>query len=289
MQAKQTAGAQRQYLQGEPIPALETTSSPAQDEDRPNSGSYRPAAAMRSPSERAAEGPAPMDIVSPPARPTHNAALEHPLPADDSPSQPAPIPPADVISQPRSYSSSPYLQATSPPPLPSAEPPMPSEPYSESRAQSLTGGEGGLLTAAVPADHKKRTAPSVALRQALDGRMKRAKVGMPMIGKKKSIKAQGAASLISRWQAVKQDAGAASDDEYASDGIARAEATFKTRDREAEDWRLRQLQSGQAADNPNFQPLLGDWRDKVKAIKKEEKRRKLAVKAAAAMKGSTAD
>lgn len=119
-----------------------------------------------------------------------------------------------------------------------------------------------------------------------------------------------------------QDAGAASDDEYASDGIARAEATFKTRDREAEDWRLRQLQSGQAADNPNFQvqistqrpghhvligcvpvtrvnfkqypmscvqPLLGDWRDKVKAIKKEEKRRKLAVKAAAAMKGSTAD
>lgn len=52
---------------------------------------------------------------------------------------------------------------------------------------------------------------------------------------------------------VLQDAGAASDDEYDSDGIARAEATFKTRDREAEEWRLRQLQSGQAADNPNFQ------------------------------------
>lgn len=51
-----------------------------------------------------------------------------------------------------------------------------------------------------------------------------------------------------------QDAEAADDsDADDPDREGHAEAATKLRIREAEDWRLRQLQSGQAASNANFQ------------------------------------
>lgn len=73
------------------------------------------------------------------------------------------------------------------------------------------------------------------------------------IGKRK-FAGKGAASLISKWQAVQQemreDGGAIDSDD--SDGVARAAAAERRRAREAEDWRLAQLRAGVSTENANF-------------------------------------
>uniref|UniRef100_A0A5B6YQ61 Putative WW domain-containing protein isoform 1 n=1 Tax=Davidia involucrata TaxID=16924 RepID=A0A5B6YQ61_DAVIN len=38
----------------------------------------------------------------------------------------------------------------------------------------------------------------------------------------------------------------------------------KKRQREIEEWHAQQIASGEAKDNANFQPLCGDWRERVK-------------------------
>lgn len=80
-------------------------------------------------------------------------------------------------------------------------------------------------------------------------------------------------SLISKWQSVQQDLKAAEAHAAAAEAdAADPEMAVKRRAIEAEEWRLQYLRSGQAADNPNFQPVAGDWRDKVKATEKAEQR-----------------
>ncbi|GMI63816.1 Formin binding protein 4 [Hibiscus trionum] len=67
-------------------------------------------------------------------------------------------------------------------------------------------------------------------------------------------------SLVDKWKAAKEEL-----QENAEDEPQNAyEILEKKRQREIEEWHAQQLASGEAKDNANFQPLGGDWREKVK-------------------------
>ncbi|XP_010465144.1 PREDICTED: formin-binding protein 4-like isoform X2 [Camelina sativa] len=68
-------------------------------------------------------------------------------------------------------------------------------------------------------------------------------------------------SLVDKWKAAKEELNDSEeeDDDY---GIL-----DRKRQREIEEWKSRQIASGEAKDNANFQPIVGDWREKVKRKK----------------------
>ncbi|KAE8723564.1 WW domain-containing protein, putative isoform 8 [Hibiscus syriacus] len=63
-------------------------------------------------------------------------------------------------------------------------------------------------------------------------------------------------SLVDKWKAAKEELQENAENEY--------DILEKKRQREIEEWHAQQLASGEAKDNANFQPLGGDWREKVK-------------------------
>ncbi|CAM8997298.1 unnamed protein product [Rhodiola kirilowii] len=67
-------------------------------------------------------------------------------------------------------------------------------------------------------------------------------------------------SLVDKWKAAKEELQEDEEDEP-DDSY---EALEKKRQREIEEWRAKQIASGEAKDNANFQPLGGDWRERVK-------------------------
>ncbi|KAJ0242418.1 Uncharacterized protein HA466_0208840 [Hirschfeldia incana] len=70
-------------------------------------------------------------------------------------------------------------------------------------------------------------------------------------------------SLVDKWKAAKEELNDSEEEEEEDDyGIL-----DKKRRREIEEWKSRQIASGEAKDNANFQPLGGDWREKVKRRK----------------------
>ncbi|CAI0540874.1 unnamed protein product [Linum tenue] len=75
-------------------------------------------------------------------------------------------------------------------------------------------------------------------------------------------------SLVDKWKAAKEELKENDEDEPEN----ALEILEKKRQREIEEWRAKQITSGEAKDNANFQPLGGDWREKVK------RRRALAAK-----------
>ncbi|CAN1848013.1 hypothetical protein LINPERHAP1_LOCUS38753 [Linum perenne] len=75
-------------------------------------------------------------------------------------------------------------------------------------------------------------------------------------------------SLVDKWKAVKEEMHEDEEDEPEN----ALEILEKKRQKEIEEWRAKQITSGEAKDNANFQPLGGDWREKVK------RRRALAAK-----------
>ncbi|KAI7758383.1 hypothetical protein M8C21_001934 [Ambrosia artemisiifolia] len=76
--------------------------------------------------------------------------------------------------------------------------------------------------------------------------------------------------LVDKWKAVKESLHEDEEDEPEN----ALEVLEKKRQREIEQWHAQQIASGEAKDNANFQPLGGDWRERV--------RRKRAKKAAQA-------
>ncbi|XP_010487073.1 PREDICTED: formin-binding protein 4-like [Camelina sativa] len=67
-------------------------------------------------------------------------------------------------------------------------------------------------------------------------------------------------SLVDKWKAAKEELNdSEEEDDY---GIL-----DRKRQREIEEWKSRQIASGEAKDNANFQPIVGDWREKVKRKK----------------------
>ncbi|KAL6513950.1 hypothetical protein OROHE_019406 [Orobanche hederae] len=66
-------------------------------------------------------------------------------------------------------------------------------------------------------------------------------------------------SLVDKWKAAKEELH--EEEEEAEDAY---EILERKRQREIEEWRAQQIASGEARDNANFQPLGGDWRERVK-------------------------
>ncbi|XP_042951971.1 uncharacterized protein LOC122289100 isoform X1 [Carya illinoinensis] len=77
-------------------------------------------------------------------------------------------------------------------------------------------------------------------------------------------------SLVDKWKAAKEEL--LEDEKEPEDPY---EILERKRQREIEEWHARQIATGEAKDNANFQPLGGDWRERVK-----RRRAQLANKAA---------
>ncbi|PSR95257.1 Formin-binding protein [Actinidia chinensis var. chinensis] len=67
-------------------------------------------------------------------------------------------------------------------------------------------------------------------------------------------------SLVDKWKAAKEELHEDEEDEPEN----AYEILEKKRQREIEEWRAQQIASGDARANANFQPLGGDWRERVK-------------------------
>lgn len=67
-------------------------------------------------------------------------------------------------------------------------------------------------------------------------------------------------SLVDKWKAAKEELH--EDEEEEPDNAY--EFLERKRQREIEQWRARQIATGEAKENANFQPLGGDWRERVK-------------------------
>ncbi|XP_050237241.1 uncharacterized protein LOC126686965 [Mercurialis annua] len=67
-------------------------------------------------------------------------------------------------------------------------------------------------------------------------------------------------SLVDKWKAAKEELNENDEDEPEN----AYEILERKRQREIEEWHAKQIASGEAQDNANFQPLGGDWRERVK-------------------------
>ncbi|XP_007020416.2 PREDICTED: uncharacterized protein LOC18593232 isoform X1 [Theobroma cacao] len=79
-------------------------------------------------------------------------------------------------------------------------------------------------------------------------------------------------SLVDKWKAAKEELHENAEDEP-ENPYAMLE---RKRQREIEEWRAQQIASGEAKDNANFQPLGGDWREKVKRRRAQQKAKEAA-------------
>ncbi|KAL8462156.1 hypothetical protein ACS0TY_033289 [Phlomoides rotata] len=68
-------------------------------------------------------------------------------------------------------------------------------------------------------------------------------------------------SLVDKWKAAKEELHEEEEEEEPEDPY---EILEMKRKREIEKWKAQQIASGEAKDNANFQPLGGDWRERVK-------------------------
>ncbi|XP_074303407.1 uncharacterized protein LOC141637903 isoform X2 [Silene latifolia] len=96
---------------------------------------------------------------------------------------------------------------------------------------------------------------SAAISKTKASRMKKPKVsvGSSLRSNKK------VSSLVDKWKAAKEEL-EEEEERYESP----LEILEKKRQREIEDWRAQQIASGEAKENANFQPLGGNWRERVK-------------------------
>ncbi|XP_048584971.1 formin-binding protein 4 isoform X2 [Nematostella vectensis] len=125
--------------------------------------------------------------------------------------------------------------SASPPPLPPSEPP------------GVVSGTSSPLPATTmiskPKKKKKAKAP---------------KVGTSM----KSSKLKKVSSLVQKWQTIKQQVAQEEEPELTSS--EEEEDMSDMNERMIEEWKRNQLVSGQAAFNPNFAEVKGDWRERLK-------------------------
>ncbi|XP_077237545.1 WW domain-containing protein isoform X2 [Tasmannia lanceolata] len=87
---------------------------------------------------------------------------------------------------------------------------------------------------------------------------KRTTAVAPMLRSNKKV-----SSLVDKWKAAKEELHGDEDDEPEN----AYEILEKKRQREIEEWRAQQIASGEAQANANFQPLGGDWRERVRRKK----------------------
>ncbi|GAB4845895.1 hypothetical protein Ancab_024899 [Ancistrocladus abbreviatus] len=122
----------------------------------------------------------------------------------------------------------------------------------------LLGGEClGAFNVAVPgtsAVSGLSTVPAKGQSKASRGKKRKVSVVSSLKSNKK------VSSLVDKWKAAKEELHEQEEEEPEN----ALEILEKKRHREIEEWRAQQLASGEARDNANFQPLGGDWRERVK-------------------------
>ncbi|GLT83746.1 hypothetical protein SLE2022_020180 [Rubroshorea leprosula] len=91
--------------------------------------------------------------------------------------------------------------------------------------------------------------------------------------------------LVDKWKAAKEELNEVEEDEPAN----AYEILEMKRQQEIEEWRAQQIASGEAKDNANFQPLGGDWREKVKRRRAEKAKEFAETSAEVLPEGNQAD
>ncbi|KAL9441861.1 hypothetical protein AB3S75_020374 [Citrus x aurantiifolia] len=112
-----------------------------------------------------------------------------------------------------------------------------------------------LSTTAVASAAAAATTSSAAKVQSKVRNKKRTVAVAPSLRSNKKV-----SSLVDKWKAAKEELNENEEDEPEN----AYEILERKRQREIEEWRAQQIASGEAKDNANFQPLGGDWREKVK-------------------------
>ncbi|XP_020232833.1 formin-binding protein 4 isoform X3 [Cajanus cajan] len=133
---------------------------------------------------------------------------------------------------------------------------VPSTSCSMHAPATVSVDEGVSLPAAAAESAAEISAPSVvskAQTKVVRTRKRAVAVGSSLKSNKK------VSSLVDKWKAAKEEM---LEEEEEPDSVY--EALERKRQREIEDWHAKQIASGEAKDNANFQPLGGDWREKVK-------------------------
>ncbi|KAJ0989719.1 hypothetical protein J5N97_008075 [Dioscorea zingiberensis] len=92
---------------------------------------------------------------------------------------------------------------------------------------------------------------------------KRTLPGAPSLRSNKKV-----SSLVDKWKAAKEELHGDEDEE--PENVY--EVLERKRQKEIEEWRARQIASGEAQDNANFLPLGGDWRERVRRKRAEAKK-----------------
>ncbi|XP_028416445.1 formin-binding protein 4-like [Dendronephthya gigantea] len=164
--------------------------------------------------------------------------------------------------------------SSSPPPLPNdletiAPPPPPQEPppVSEDCKQSIQTehvDKGGKIKASPPhltnvnsQGSRSSGSSPVPVQPITKQKKKKSKSS----GAIRTSKVKQMSSLVQKWQAIKRQEEVLSEDESDEEhSAAKNEAQI-------EQWRQEQIKSGMAVDNPNFEKITGDWRERVRKAK----------------------
>ena len=183
---------------------------------------------------------------------------------------PPPPPPTDV-------------QTIPPPPPPHDAPPLPPPDVSSvsekssSKAQQVNtvGKKHGVIQRPLTDYSDLDNSPYPPNTNVQDsGSSRSSPVPMQITTKKKKKKSKSSSvsirtskvkqmsSLVQKWQAIKKQEEASEDESDEEDLAAKAEAQIQQ-------WRQEQITSGLAADNPNFEKITGDWRERVRKAKKQ--------------------
>ncbi|KAL8237603.1 hypothetical protein R6Q59_018684 [Mikania micrantha] len=117
-------------------------------------------------------------------------------------------------------------------------------------------------SSSVPHDIPMVSAPAVAptetvpkVQPKVTRNKKRTVAAVPTLRSNKKV-----SGLVDKWKAVKEELHEDMEDEPEN----ALEILERKRQREIEQWHAQQIASGEAKDNANFQPLGGDWRERVR-------------------------
>ena len=85
----------------------------------------------------------------------------------------------------------------------------------------------------------------------------------------KVSRSKRASAMISKWASVQKELKEENqsdlcEEDFDGDEAALAAFLERKRSKQAEEWRTEQIRSGAVDKNPNFAPVMGDWRNKVK-------------------------
>lgn len=112
-----------------------------------------------------------------------------------------------------------------------------------------------LVSAPAVATKVPPTEPVTKVQPKVSRNKKRTVASVPSLRSNKKV-----SGLVDKWKAVKEEMHEDEEDEPEN----ALELLEKKRQREIEQWHAQQIATGEAKDNANFQPLGGDWRERVR-------------------------